>query len=305
MEMKKIALIGAGAVGAYYIYGFTKLEGISFCVVAEGERAKRLKENGIHINGIQYFPEIKTPEEAHGADLLIVTTKYQGLFTALDAIKGVCDEHTTVISLLNGIDSEGIIGDYIGQEHMVYSLMRIPSRRVGNEIRFAPEKVAGAIIGEKHTKEVTPRLQAIADLFDKAGLRYTLSDHIIKEQWLKYCMNISNNLPQAVLGVGFGAYYDSEYMKTIRDRMYEEVCAVGEAEGVHITEWVDWREVCLPSARFSTLQDLDAGRRTEIDMFLGVLIKLAKKHGVAVPFSEYTYLAIKALEEKNEGKFEY
>ena len=58
-------------------------------------------------------------------------------------------------------------------------------------------------------------------------------------------------------------------------------------------------------ARFSTLQDMDAGRPTETDMFLGVLLALGDKHGLCLPYCEYTYHALKLLEEKNAGRFDY
>lgn len=60
-----------------------------------------------------------------------------------------------------------------------------------------------------------------------------------------------------------------------------------------------------PSARYSTLQDIDAGRHTEIDMFSGALIRMGKELGIPTPYNEYTYHMIKALEEKNDGKFDY
>ena len=56
-----------------------------------------------------------------------------------------------------------------------------------------------------------------------------------------------------------------------------------------------------PEARFSTLQDLDAKRPTEIDMFSGTLIRMGKELSVETPFNEFAYHAIKALEEKNMG----
>ena len=59
------------------------------------------------------------------------------------------------------------------------------------------------------------------------------------------------------------------------------------------------------SARFSTLQDLDAGRHTEIEMFAGEMIRMGKECQIAVPYCEYTYHLIKALEEKNDRKFDY
>ena len=75
MKFTKVALIGAGAVGAYFIYGFTSLKDLSFCVVAEGERAERLRKEGVVINEKTYYPEIKSPQEAKGADLILVCTK--------------------------------------------------------------------------------------------------------------------------------------------------------------------------------------------------------------------------------------
>ena len=60
-----------------------------------------------------------------------------------------------------------------------------------------------------------------------------------------------------------------------------------------------------PTARYSTLQDLDAGRHTEIDMFSGALIRMGKELGIPTPYNEYTYHMIKALEEKNDGLFDY
>ncbi|MCQ2751724.1 MAG: hypothetical protein MJ189_01285 [Coriobacteriales bacterium] len=64
MQIKNVALIGAGAVGAYFIYGFSGLENLSFCVVAEGESAEKIKTDGVIINEKTYHPVIKTPEEA-------------------------------------------------------------------------------------------------------------------------------------------------------------------------------------------------------------------------------------------------
>ena len=84
---------------------------------------------------------------------------------------------------------------------------------------------------------------------------------------------------------------------------------MAEAKGIRIPKMAQnaaaaWQTVDK-SARFSTLQDLDAKRHTEIEMFLGVLIKLAKELHVPVPCCTFTYHFIKALEEKNDGRFSY
>ncbi len=105
--------------------------------------------------------------------------------------------------------------------------------------------------------------------------------------------------------MGYGAYYDSEHLKFIQAHVTAEMKQVAAAEGYEIEGLPSPREISPDTARFSTLQDLDAGRPTEIDMFLGVLLKKAQQHGISTPYCEYTYHAIKVLEEKNAGKFDY
>ena len=87
MKIKTVALLGAGAVGAYFIYGMSEKMGENFCVVAEGERKARLEKNGIDINGKNYVLNVKTPKEAAGVDLLLVATKYDGLIDIMMLVK--------------------------------------------------------------------------------------------------------------------------------------------------------------------------------------------------------------------------
>ena len=79
MEIKSVAVLGAGAVGSYVIWGLSGVKNIELGVVAEGERAKRLKEKGCTINHTVYHPHVWTPQEAYGVDLLVVSLKYGAL----------------------------------------------------------------------------------------------------------------------------------------------------------------------------------------------------------------------------------
>ena len=72
MNIKKVAVLGAGAVGSYVIWGLSNNKNITLGVVADGERNERLKNQGLMINGTKYTPQVWTPEEAHNVDLLIV-----------------------------------------------------------------------------------------------------------------------------------------------------------------------------------------------------------------------------------------
>ena len=112
--------MGAGAVGSYIIWGLSQRDDIELGVVAEGERAERLKQNGIRINDIVYRPKVWSPQEAYSADLLVVALKYGSLPNALESIKAVVGENTVVMSLMNGVVSEEIISSAIDASQVLY-----------------------------------------------------------------------------------------------------------------------------------------------------------------------------------------
>ena len=173
---------------------------------------------------------------------------------------------------------------------------------------FNPEATLGIIFGEVSAPYDSERVQAVLDLFSGTGLHYRATDCILEEIWSKFRLNVCNNLPQAILGAGVGCYRDSVHMKAISDGLRAELMAIAEAKGIDINkaDVSSGRGSAVPpTARYSTLQDLDAGRHTEIDMFSGALIRMGKELGIPTPYNEFTYHMIKALEEKNDGRFDY
>ena len=248
MKIKSVAVLGAGAVGSYVIWGLSEKKDIRLGVIASGERAKRLKNKGCKINDTVYHPEVWTPEEAHGVDFLIVSLKYGALPGALDDITAVTGENTVIMSLMNGVDSEEIIAEKVGAEHLLHAVIKVASHKENDGYVFNPEATLGIIFGEVSAPYDSERVQAVLDLFSGTGLHCRATDCILEEIWSKFRLNVCNNLPQAIL---------------------------------------------------------DAGRHTEIDMFSGALIRMGKELGIPTPYNEFTYHMIKALEEKNDGRFDY
>ncbi len=308
MKIKTVAVLGAGAVGSYVIWGLSGLGNVRLGVIAEGERAQRLKTDGCSINGAVYRPEVWSPKEAHGADLLIVSLKYGALPGALDSIRSIVGGNTTVMSLMNGVDSEEIIAGAVGGEHVLYSLIKVASHKSADGYHFDPETTIGIVFGEVSAPFESERVRAVNELFAGTGIHCRHTEHIREEIWSKFRLNIRNNLPQAILGAGVGCYRDSAHMKAISDGLRSEVEAIAAAKGIDMSKADPSaaRGSEVPSsARYSTLQDLDAGRRTEIDMFSGAMMRMGRELGIPTPYNEYTFHMIKALEEKNEGLFDY
>ena len=307
-EIKSVAVLGAGAVGSYVIWGLSQKENIRLGVIADGERAERLKINGCRINQKIYRPEVWNAQEAHGVDLLVVSLKYTALSDALETIQKAVGADTIVMSLMNGVDSEERIGEKIGASHVLPALIKVASRRTADGCQFDPETTIGIVFGEPAEPFESERVQAVSALFADTGIHFRVTEHIQEEIWSKFRLNVCNNLPQAILGAGVGCYQDSIHMQAIRDGLRAELEAIAAAKGIDLSK-ADGSSTrgsaVAPSARYSTLQDLDAGRHTEIDMFSGVLMRMGEKLGIPTPYNAYTYHMIKALEEKNDGLFRY
>ena len=232
-------------------------------------------------------------------DLLIVCLKYGNLQGALDDISQIVDENTIVMSLMNGIDSEEIIGQKIGMEHIVYSIIKVASHKEGNEYVFDPKSTIGIVYGQNNQLE---------ELFSKSRLHSRSTKYIQEEMWSKFRLNVCNNLPQAIISAGVGCYSDSEHMKAIQDGLKRELEAIAKAKHIDLSK-ADASSTkgstVFKTARYSTLQDLDAKRHTEVDMFSKTLIKMGKELHIPTPYNEVVYHLIKALEEKNDGLFDY
>ena len=307
MEIKTVAILGAGAIGAYFVWGLEQKLGENLWVVADGERAERLRSEGLTINGRRYALNVRTPAQARGADLLLVATKYGALKGCLPAIAAIAEGHTVVMSLLNGVSSEDVIAERIGRAAVLPAFMKIASERRGNEIFFNGETTMGLLYGEADSPAPSERMQAIARLLNGTPLHYHMCADIQRQIWYKYALNVSNNLPQAILGVGVGAYADSEHVAYLSARLRAEVVALAAAKGIDIAS-PSPSELGSPAAkraRYSTLQDLDAHRRTEVDLFAGAAVEMGRALGIATPYCDFALHAIHALEEKNEGKFDY
>lgn len=122
-------------------------------MIADGERAERLKINGCRINQKIYRPEVWNAQEAHGVDLLIVSLKYTALPGALETIQEAVGRDTIVMSLMNGVDSEERIGEKIGASHVLPALIKVASPqngggvsvRSGDDHRYCVRRAGGTV----------------------------------------------------------------------------------------------------------------------------------------------------------------
>ncbi len=296
----KIALIGLGAIGASYAALLNDCSEIELDVILDDQRYKRYETNDFKVNGkIQKFNYRRQSDISEPADIVMISVKYNDLQNAIEAVKNHVGDKTVIMSLLNGIDSEEIIGTAFGMEKMVYSMcLGIDAQRQGLNVNYG--SVGKIVFGEK-SGEMTSRIQMIRDVFSKASVPYECPPDMYKKLWWKFMINVCSNQPTAILGANYH-FLNSPDGHEIMHMIMEEVRQVALKKGVDITDadfkaWLNILDTMVPESKTSMLQDIDAGRLTEVDMFAGVIRSLGKAYGVPTPYNDLMYHMLKVKEQ--------
>ncbi|MDR3354217.1 MAG: ketopantoate reductase family protein [Synergistaceae bacterium] len=304
-KIETVALIGLGAMGCAYLSKIAETFPMDrIRVVASGDRAERYRANGVTVNGRRIrFPIFEPGDRVPPADLLIFTVKHNQLGQAICDARGQVGPDTVVISLLNGITSEIEIGEAYGAEKVLCSLaMGTDPIRAGDDTTFT---TLGTIpFGEAVNREgeYSRNVLRVEEFFKETGLRYEIPEDMTKALWKKFMMNVGVNQVTAVLRCGYGALLGAGLTRDLAVAAMTEVTVLAEREKVNLTE--SDIEDCLkvlgtlsPQGKTSTLQDVEARRQTEVDIFGGTVVNLGRKHGVPVPVNEMLFKLIKATEE--------
>lgn len=109
--------------------------------------------------------------------------------------------------------------------------------------------------------------------------------------WLKYMLNVSSNQPSAILRMNFGQMQNNKKFMEFFTKIMKEVQIIAKAEGVKNTEtMIDEALVTfnkmIPEGKTSMLQDVEAKRKTEVEMFAGTMTEFGKKHNIPTPYNQ-------------------
>jgi len=301
-QIQKISLIGLGAMGVFFAPRLAAAYGDGFRVIASGERKTRLETRGVTVNKINYKFPILTPETSGDpADLILIGVKGYALDQAMEDIRNQVGKDTLIISLLNGVDSEERLIETFGEEHVLYAYMRMSIVMKDGCADFDP--YWGKIhFGEKENEVYSERVLRVKEVFDRANIPYQIEKDMIKGIWFKYMCNIGENMTCALLGVPFGAFHDNDHANWFRVNAMREVAAIAQRKGIDIGEAeIEKQEQTIrkipPKNKPSTLQDLEAGRITEIEMFAGNVVRMGRELGIPTPINEMFYHGICVREE--------
>jgi len=300
-KIRNVAILGAGAMGAYFASTFFDTPGFSTVVIARGERLERLKNRGLIVNGKPYaIPVINPDEAASPVGLLIVALKDQHLEEAVRGLDSLIGDSTTIISVMNGLESEEYIGSIYGMDKVLYAIsVAIDAVREGNEVIFT--KPGKHYFGEATNTRLSRRVLRVQEAFDRAGIAYETPEDMIRMLWWKFMVNVGMNQTSAVMRAPYGIFQTSPEARGLMEALMREVIALTEVMQVDLTsrdieEWYSFLKVLSPQGKTSMLQDIEAGRKTEVEIFGGKVVELGRVHGVPTPVNQTVLRIIRVLE---------
>lgn len=299
--MERIAIVGAGAMGSYYASKFYGMDPQCVCLVAKGPRYGRLLKEGILVNSRHYSMRVVEPKKGAGTfDLVMCCVKNHQLPEAIEDMRHLVGEGTSVISVMNGIDSERMIGEALGMDKVLYAVaVGIDAVREGKAVTYSRE--GRLLFGEAENKVLSERVVRLQGLFARAGIPCETPSDMIRALWWKFMVNVGMNQVSALLRAPYGVFQKSEDAKALCDMAMEEVIAVAVKEGVSLgrEDMNEWHGILMglsPTGKTSMLQDMEAGRKTELEMFAGRVVEMGLKHGLPTPLNLMLLRCIRVLE---------
>ncbi|WP_186423353.1 ketopantoate reductase family protein [Lacrimispora celerecrescens] len=299
-QSKTTAIVGLGALGMLYASQITASLGPdNLFFLGDRERIERYQQMPFTINGKPFSFRIEDCTNARPVDFMIVAVKYGALSSALDTMETSVGSDTTILSVMNGIDSEEIIAKRFGREKVLYCIAQgMDAMRFGSSLTYTRP---GTLCLGTRTKGQESRLMDLTRYFDRAGVSYTVEADIVKRLWGKFMLNVGINQTCMAFETNYGGVLTPGEAHDSLIGAMKEVIELSIKEGVHLSEkdmdfYINLIKTLSPESVPSMRQDGLARRYSEVEMFSGVVRRLAAKHGLTVPVNDMLYDKIKGIE---------
>lgn len=299
----KVCVVGCGAIGSLFAAHLARVDGVEvYAFDVWKDHVKAINERGLRISGAADFTAkvraTTTVREIPRCDYGLVATKSLHTRVAIEQTAHLFDEHSAVCSIQNGVGNEEIIA-----QHVKY-VIRGTTFPAGHVIE--PGQVGYDIGGDTWIGPFEPSntpmrmVEELAAAITKGGMNTLAMQDARGAQWAKLIFNASTNPVGALTRLHHGAATFYEPTGELFNALIEEGIAVAHAQGIELHG--DPRELVLQGAKApgkhkaSMLQDILAGRQTEVDFMNGAIVQWGEKVGVPTPLNKALWALVKGLE---------
>lgn len=304
MEIKRVSIIGLGALGVLYGHHLSlRMAGEDLRIIADAGRISRYRSEGVFCNDEACnFNYVTQEQVVEPADLILIAVKFGGLEDAVRMIKNHVGRDTVILSLLNGISSEEIIEAVYGKGQVLDCVAQgMDAVKEGNALHY---KNMGLIcFGDREGGGASEKAARVAHFFDKMAVPYLHDPQMKKRMWGKFMLNVGVNQVVSFFEGDYGIIQKEGQARDMMVAAMREVLELSVLEGVYLTEqdlqyWLKVLRPLHPQGKPSMRQDMEARRPSEVGLFAQTVIALGQKHGIKTPVNQQLYDYIKAAESK-------
>jgi 2-dehydropantoate 2-reductase len=315
-----IAIVGAGAIGGL-IGARLAHAGEDVILIARGANLGAIQSDGLSVqrgaDAIRVRPPATDDVSAVAcADVVFIAVKAHALSPIAQAIGVALKPDAVLIGAMNGIpwwyfrdrhlesvDPGGVIARSIPYEHVVGMVVYPAASLVAPGV-VVHEDGDRLSIGEPDGSK-SDRAQSVAQMLARAGFKAPVQTRLRNEIWLKLVGNATLNPLSAITRATMGQIFATEDRRRLVRGLMDEVAQVAKAYDVELPLSIDKRmdgAAAMGSHKTSMLQDLEAGRRLEIEALLGSVIELADAKRLDVPMLRELFVLAKLAESVAQGR---
>lgn len=299
--IQNTAIIGMGALGLLYgdiISRTIGKDAVSY--IMNAERLYRNQNQVFQINGVEKQFQMMDCNEATAVDLVIVAVKYTGLQQALKDMRGCVDEHTIIMSVMNGIDSEELIAIKYGSGHLIYTVAQgMDAMKFGEKLTYT--KMGELRIGAVDEKQ-KGNLDRVIGFFNYISMPYTVEEDILYRMWGKFMLNVGVNQTCMAFETNYGGVLQENTKENeVMIGAMQEVISLARRKGISLTTkdmkyYIDILKTLDPLGMPSMRQDGVSKRPSEVEMFAGTVRRLSAELGLLTPVNDLLYDRIRKIE---------
>ena len=306
----KIFVIGAGGVGGYF-GGRICEAGYDTTFLLRGETLRAIKNNGLYVKSIlgdfKVYPNVTDDySTAAQADLIILSVKSWQIEAIAKKLKPYLKPTAIILPLQNGADNAERLTNIVRKENVIAGLCRIVSKiespGVIDHFTYEPE----IVFGEMDNKP-SERVHSIKAVFDKAGFKNRISDHIQRDIWIKFLFITSISAMGALTRSVLGVMREDKYLREQLRLTANEIVQIGQALKIPIgQEDIDKIFELIDQLDYHTTmslqRDIMEGKPSELDNFNGYIVKQGKLMQIETPINDFIYYSLRPMEKKSRKK---
>ena len=302
--VRKIAVVGAGAVGGYY-GGMLARAGAPVVLIGRPAFVEAVRNAGLVLDTASFRETVAVDVSTElsavsGAQLVLFCVKSGDTASVARELAQFVEPGAVVLSLQNGVDNADRIRAASGLQALsavVYVAVSTPE----------PGTIKHLSRGDLVLGPPGAETDRIAAVFEPAGVPCRISDNIRGELWAKLVANCALNAISALGRARYGRIAESSDARALVRAVVDEVFAVARASGIDIPGMADADAAFagamaiakqMTEARSSTAQDVERGRHTEIDALNGYVAQRSAELGVPAPLNHALWVLVKLVEER-------